>query len=82
MNEKPPYKYIFDMLDYADAISVNVTSGEYNEIITLWHLIYVEDVLDKYARGLVCQSTVESGQDGTLILTSCNRKDVLRDLHE
>lgn len=79
MNEKPLYQYVFDMLDYADAISVKITPEEYDKNNYFMTLVYVEDILDKYARGLVRESAAESGQDGSAYLKlATERMDRLR----
>jgi hypothetical protein len=79
MNAKPLYQYIFDMLDYADVITAKITPEEHDKDNYFMTLVYVEDILDKYARGLVLQSATESGQDGSMYLKlATDRMDGLR----
>lgn len=79
MEEKPLYKYIFDMLDYAEIISTKIKPGDHDNNNYFMTLVYVEDILDKYGRGLVIDSANESGQDGSELLKLANeRMDKLR----
>lgn len=60
---KPLYQYIFDLLDYADAIAERISPSEPEKNNYFMTLVYIEDILDKYGRGLVVQSSREAGED-------------------
>jgi hypothetical protein len=82
MQNKLLYEYIFTMMDYGDRLAEminlndagNIDNGNY-----FISLVYIEDMLDKYARGLVLHSSEEAGLDGSEQLKLANqRMDQLR----
>ena len=79
MESKPMYQYIFDMLEYADKIATLIQPGNSDNGNYFMTLIYIEDILDKYGRGLVFTSANEIGEDGhELMIAATQRMDHLR----
>lgn len=81
MNKKPIYEYIFDLLDYADDLAElipSVDNYERNQYFVT--LVYIEDILDIYGRGLVLHSANdhEEGTGRELMSKATKRMDELR----
>ena len=81
---KPDYQYIFDLLDFAESllerIDVSLLNGDArNYFMTA---TYVEDILDKYGRGMVRQSAEDSGLNGSehLHLATARMENLRRQL--
>lgn len=82
MNTKPLYEQIFNLLDFADTI-VGMLETEASERSNYFMtLIYVEDILDKYGRGLILHSALDSGksqEESRALMAEANqRMDKLR----
>lgn len=56
MNKKPMYQRIIELLDFADEIGDLIQQDDFDKNSYFMTLIYVEDILDKYGRGLAPQS--------------------------
>lgn len=81
MTEKPMYQYIFEMLDYADRIAALIQPGEYDNENYFMTLIYIEDILDKYGRGIAYQGA-SGGEDSDghdRLVLATKRMDLLRE---
>ena len=78
-NKKPMYEYIDDLLDYSDELIALIQPENFENPNYFMSLIYIEDILDKYGRGLVSKSANEDGLDGHALLVKANRRmDELR----
>ena len=82
MDTKPLYQYIFDLLDYADELAKLILSGGQDNNNYFMTLVYIEDILDKYGRGLVLDSAKEYVPQGVdpsgLLKIATQRMDALR----
>lgn len=82
MNKKPTYEYIFDLLDYADdLVELIPTVDDFERNQYFVTLVYIEDILDIYGRGLVLHSAndKEEGTGRELMGKATKRMDELRD---
>jgi hypothetical protein len=50
------YQRIIELLDFADEISDLIQQDDFDKNSYFMTLVYVEDILDKYGRGLASQS--------------------------
>jgi hypothetical protein len=50
------YQRIIELLDFADEISSLIRQDDFDKNSYFMTLVYVEDILDKYGRGLASQS--------------------------
>lgn len=76
---KPLYQYIFDMLDYADALIPLIQPNESDNGNYFMTLLYIEDILDSYGRSFVRHSADASGEDGQIHMVNATRRmDELR----
>ena len=55
------YLYMSELLDFAEQVSTRIQQDEYENNSYFMTLVYVEDILDKYGRGLASQSAREAG---------------------
>jgi len=55
------YLYMSDLLDFAEQVSTRIQQDEFDNNSYFMTLVYVEDILDKYGRGLASQSAREAG---------------------
>lgn len=58
---KESYRYIFDLLDFADDIIAQISPEDADKEMHFMTLVYIEDILDKYGRGLVVESGRATG---------------------
>ncbi|HVV25720.1 MAG TPA: hypothetical protein VHC21_01675 [Candidatus Saccharimonadales bacterium] len=63
MNDKPLGQYVIDLLDYADAIADRIAPSEPDKSSYFMTLVYIEDVLDTYGRGLLWDLYRATGKD-------------------
>jgi hypothetical protein len=61
MNSKPLYQHFTDLLDFSEEISALIQPGEPEINSYFMTLVYIEDILDKYGRGLASQSVRQAG---------------------
>jgi len=69
MNTKPMYQYMAELLDFAEEISARIHQDEFENESYFMTLIYIEDILDKYGRGLASRSARDRGLTKEQILT-------------
>lgn len=50
------YQYMIELLDFADEIDNLIQPDDFDKNSYFMTLVYVEDILDKYGRGLASQS--------------------------
>jgi len=62
---KPLYQYIFDMLNYAEELTKHISPDEPDSSNYFMTLVYIEDILNKYGRGLVRQSAYEVSRNSS-----------------
>lgn len=55
------YEYMSDLLDFAEQVGAMIQQDEFENNSYFMTLVYVEDILDKYGRGLASQSAREAG---------------------
>lgn len=53
MNEKPLYQHVFNLLDYTDEITALLQPDAEDKNSYFMTLLYIEGMLDSYARGFV-----------------------------
>lgn len=58
---KYAYQYIFDLLDFADYLINQIDSNDFDRAMYFTTLVYIENILDVYGRGLVVDSARTAG---------------------
>ena len=73
------YEYITELLDFAEKITLRIVPGEFENSSYFMTLVYIEDILDKYGRGMISMTAADAGLDGHAMLAEANRRmDSLR----
>ncbi len=79
--EKPLYEYLFELLDFSDKL-LELMPDENWDNSYFMTLVYIEDVFDKYGRGMVLQSAQDSGKsydEARSLMSEANKRmDTLR----
>lgn len=74
MSKKLMHEYIFGLLDFADELEALLHTEQFDRNSYLMTLIYIEDILDKYGRGMAQHSGNEVGLDGKALLSEATKR--------
>jgi hypothetical protein len=64
MHGKKVYDFLFDLYDYADYIAGEIQPGNADNASYFMTLIYIEDIMDTYGRGLIHTTAINSADPG------------------
>ena len=80
MDTKKLHDFLFQLFDYADYLvnEINPNNRDNNEYFL--SLIYIEDIMDKYGRGLISETGRELNPEDTESLNEAHRR--IDDLRE
>lgn len=79
MDEQTLHDFLNKMYDYADYLAAAIQPENRDNGSYFMSLIYIEDILDSYGRGLILSSAKQIGLDGSAELSEAHRRlDLLR----
>jgi hypothetical protein len=83
MNNAQLHDFLFDLYDFADTIAAKIQPGEPENNSYFMTLVYIEDIMDKYGRGLVLDAAQTADPPTTdpqaLLRTANERLNQLRE---
>lgn len=79
MDSKKLYDFLFQLFDYADYLVEEINPNNPDNNNYFISLVYIEDIMDKYGRGLISKTGRELNPEDTESLEEAHRKiDFLR----
>jgi hypothetical protein len=79
MNLKQLYDFLFSLYDYADYLADNISPENMDNNSYFMSLIYIEEMMDSYGRGLIHRTALSINASDTESLAEAHRRiDLLR----